>query len=76
MVKPTVFFEKLKFIVIIQLLFYLVSADFCMAQQSLTAINTSIFQNFSSLTTAQIANLPTGWRIGSDWPHSNYSVCR
>ena len=67
MVKPTVIFKKLKFIAIVQLLFYLVSADFCMAQQSLTAINTSIFQNFSSLTTAQIANLPTGWRIGSDW---------
>jgi len=37
------------------------------AQQSITGINSSVFQNFSSMSTAAVSNLPAGWRIGADW---------
>jgi|GEM_PF-1612592 len=37
------------------------------AQQSITSINTSVFQSFSSMSSVGVANLPSGWKIGSDW---------
>jgi hypothetical protein len=52
------------FVLFIGLCFSLIQI---VAQQSITGINNSVFQNFSSMSTAAVSNLPSGWRIGADW---------
>ena len=52
------------FVLFIGLCFSLIQI---VAQQSITGINSSVFQNFSSMSTAAVSNLPAGWRIGADW---------
>ena len=57
------------FVLFIGLCFSLIQI---VAQQSITGINSSVFQNFSSMSTAAVSNLPAGWRIGADWNSGNW----
>jgi hypothetical protein len=45
-----------------------------LAQQSITALNTSFTQNFNGMGSTATAALPTGWRMGTNSTSTNWSV--